>query len=137
MIKLTETVPLRDALPWFDIPTHPPFDADGLLPAIDQRHDTGEVLMLGRMNRAALTETLATGRVCHGSRSRGCTWRKGQTSVHIQRLKALRLDGERDALLPMVEPTGSACPTDRSSGFHNALGGQPPGDVSTHQEVRA
>ena len=62
-----------------------------------QRHDTGEAIMLARMNRAALTETLATGRVCRGSRSRGSLWRKGQTSGHIQRLKALRLDGERDA----------------------------------------
>ena len=56
------------------------FDADGLVPAIAQQHDTGEVLMLAWMNRDAVTETLATGRVCYFSRSRSALWRKGETS---------------------------------------------------------
>ncbi len=93
-------------------------------PASAQRHDTGEALRLAWMNRAALTETLVTGRVCRGSRSRGCLWRKGQTSGHIQRLWEWRLDGEGDALLPMVEPTGPACHTGRTRGFYNAVRGE-------------
>jgi phosphoribosyl-AMP cyclohydrolase len=126
MIKLTETFPLGGALPWIDVLTHLPFYADGLLPAIAHRHDIGEALRLAMMNQTALTETLATGRVCSGSRSRGCFWRKGETSGHIQCLKALRLDGEGDAQLPVVEPTGCACPTGRSTGFHHAVRGQRP-----------
>lgn len=101
-----------------------------MLPAIAQRHDTGAVLMLARMNRAALPKTLATGRVCCGSRSRGYLWRKGETSWTIQRLKGLQLDGGGDALLSMVEPTGSDCPTGRSRGFHNVLPGKRPEVIS-------
>lgn len=119
MIKLTETFPLGGALPWIEVLAHPPFYADGLLPAIAQRHDAGEVLMLAWMNRAALT----SGRVCYWSRSWGCLWRRGETSGHIQRIKELRFDCDVDALLPMIESTGPTCHTGRSSGFHNAVGG--------------
>ena len=60
------------------------FDADGLVPAIAQQHDTGEVLMVAWMNRAALLETLSTGRVCYFSRSRNRLWRKGERSVNTR-----------------------------------------------------
>ncbi len=60
------------------------FDANGLVPAIAQQHDTGEVLMLAWMNRDSIAETLSTGRVCYWSRSRGQLWRKGETSQQIQ-----------------------------------------------------
>src|SRR5579872_1004296 len=68
------------------------FDAAGLVPAIAQQHDTGEVLMLAWMNRDAVTETLATKRVCYFSRSRNALWRKGETSGQLQHLKELRVD---------------------------------------------
>ncbi len=93
------------------------FNADGLVPAVAQQHDTGEVLMLAWMDRAALAETLATGRVCYFSRSRGALWRKGETSGHTQRLVELRLDCDGDAVLLLVEQSGAACHTGRRSCF--------------------
>ncbi len=97
------------------------FDAAGLVTAIAQQHDTGEVLMVAWMNREALAETLATGRVCYWSRSRGGLWRKGETSGQVQRLVELRLDCDGDTLLLRVEQTGVACHTGRRSCFFRAL----------------
>src|SRR5271156_859924 len=85
------------------------FDHEGLAPAIAQQHDTGEVLMLAWMNREALTESIATGRVCYWSRSRQTLWRKGESSGQAQRLVECRLDCDGDALLLLVEQTGVAC----------------------------
>ena len=97
------------------------FDAAGLVPAIAQQHDTGEVLMVAWMNPEALAETLATGRVCYWSRSRGALWRKGETSGQVQRLVELRVDCDGDTLLLRVEQTGVACHTGRRSCFFRAL----------------
>ncbi len=97
------------------------FDAAGLVAAVAQQHDTGEVLMLAWMDRAALAETLATGRVCYRSRSRGRPWRKGERSGQVQRLVELRLDCDRDAVLLLVDQTGVACHTGRRSCFHEAV----------------
>ncbi|TCZ66633.1 phosphoribosyl-AMP cyclohydrolase [Roseicella aquatilis] len=97
------------------------FDARGLVPCIAQQHDTGEVLMLAWMNRDAVEETLATGRVCYFSRSRGGLWRKGETSGQQQLLLDLRLDCDGDALLALVQQTGVACHTGRRSCFYLAL----------------
>lgn len=97
------------------------FGADGLVPAIAQQHDTGEVLMLAWMNREAVAETLATGRVCYFSRSRDRLWRKGETSGQTQTLKELRLDCDRDAILLLVDQTGVACHTGRRRCFFNAV----------------
>ncbi len=97
------------------------FDEKELVPAIAQQHDTGEVLMMAWMNRAALAETLATGRVCYWSRSRGRLWRKGETSGQVQRLVELRIDCDGDTLLLEVEQTGVACHTGRRSCFYRAL----------------
>ena len=97
------------------------FDADGLVPAIAQQHDTGETLMMAWMNRAALAETLATGRVCYWSRSRRALWRKGERSGQVQRLVELRVDCDGDTLLLRVEQTGVACHTGRRSCFYRAL----------------
>jgi phosphoribosyl-AMP cyclohydrolase len=91
------------------------------LPAIAQQHDTGEVLMLAWMNRASLEETLATGRVCYWSRSRGALWRKGETSGQVQRLVELRLDCDGDAVLLLVDQHGVACHTGRRSCFFRAV----------------
>jgi phosphoribosyl-AMP cyclohydrolase len=80
MIKRTETMPIGSSLPWPEVMEQLPFNADGLLPAIAQQYDTGEVLMLAWMSRTALLETLNTGQVCYWSRSRMQLWRKGETS---------------------------------------------------------
>ncbi|MCI0429478.1 MAG: phosphoribosyl-AMP cyclohydrolase [Rhodospirillales bacterium] len=97
------------------------FDADGLVPVIAQRHDTGDVLMLAYMNREALEETLATGRVCYWSRSRRRLWRKGETSGHAQRLVELTVDCDGDTLLLKVEQVGPACHTGAPSCFFRKL----------------
>ena len=85
------------------------FTADGLIPAIAQQFDTGEVLMMAWMNKDSLTKTLATGRVCYWSRSRRAFWRKGDTSGHIQKLVELRYDCDADTILVLVDQTGAAC----------------------------
>ena len=95
-----------------DIPPLPEtlqFTADGLIPAIAQQFDTGEVLMMAWMNRNSLAETLATGRICYWSRSRGSLWRKGETSGHIQKLIELRYDCDADTILVLVDQSGAAC----------------------------
>ncbi|PRY65609.1 phosphoribosyl-AMP cyclohydrolase [Vreelandella songnenensis] len=97
------------------------FNADGLLPAIAQQHDTKEVLMMAWMNREALEETLTTQRVCYYSRSRKKLWRKGESSGQQQHLKAAALDCDGDTLLLQVEQTGPACHTGRRSCFYLSL----------------
>jgi len=96
------------------------FGPDGLVPAIAQQHDTGEVLMLAWMNRDAVRATLEEGRACYWSRSRQALWRKGETSGQVQRLIDLRLDCDGDALLLLVDQKGVACHTGRRSCFFNA-----------------
>jgi len=100
-----------------------PYDAAGLIPAIAQRHDTGEVVMFAWMNRAALDETLATGRVCYYSRSRGRLWRKGEESGNEQQLREMRIDCDGDVLLLSVEQLGPACHTGRRSCFYLKVDG--------------
>lgn len=97
------------------------FDAQGLVPAIAQQHDSGEVLMMAWMNRDAVVETLATGRVCYWSRSRGALWRKGESSGQVQRLVELLVDCDGDTLLLRVDQTGVACHTGRRSCFFRAV----------------
>ncbi|WP_119418970.1 phosphoribosyl-AMP cyclohydrolase [Desertibaculum subflavum] len=97
------------------------FDPTGLVPAIAQQHDTGEVLMMAWMTRDALAETLRTGRVCYWSRSRGALWRKGETSGQVQRLVDLRVDCDGDTLLLLVDQEGVACHTGRRNCFFQAL----------------
>lgn len=96
------------------------FDDNGLVPAIAQQHDTGEVLMVAWMNRDAVEETLRTGQVCYWSRSRAALWRKGETSGQTQRLVELRLDCDGDTVLALVDQTGVACHTGRRSCFYRA-----------------
>ncbi|WBL18365.1 MULTISPECIES: phosphoribosyl-AMP cyclohydrolase [Citricoccus] len=83
----------------------------GLIAAIAQQHDTGEVLMLGWMDDEALRRTLATGRATYYSRSRQEYWRKGDTSGHIQEVLSVSLDCDGDALLVQVNQHGPACHT--------------------------
>ena len=87
------------------------FTDDGLVPAIAQQYDSGEVLMLAWMNREALERTLATGEATYFSRSRQSLWVKGETSGHRQRVRAVRLDCDGDTVLLSVEQAGSACHT--------------------------
>jgi phosphoribosyl-AMP cyclohydrolase len=96
------------------------FDANGLVPAIAQQHDTGEVLMMAWMSRESIIETLATSRVCYWSRSRNALWRKGETSGQAQDLVELRLDCDGDTILLLVNQTGVACHTGRRSCFYRA-----------------
>ncbi len=96
------------------------FDGAGLVPAIAQQADTGEVLMMAWMNRDAVIETVTTGRVCYWSRSRGALWRKGESSGQSQHLKELRIDCDGDTLLVLVEQEGVACHTGRRSCFYRA-----------------
>jgi phosphoribosyl-AMP cyclohydrolase len=96
------------------------FDVNGLVAAIAQQHDTGEVLMMAWMNAEAVRETLATGRVCYFSRSRGKLWRKGESSGQTQHLKELRVDCDGDTLLLLVQQDGVACHTGRRNCFFRA-----------------
>ena len=86
-------------------------DAQGLVPAVVQQHDTGEVLMLGWMDDEALHRTLTTGRTTFWSRSRSEYWVKGETSGHRQWVKEVRLDCDGDTLLVRVDQEGAACHT--------------------------
>lgn len=97
------------------------FDDRGLIPAIAQAHDTGEVLMFAWMNAQSLAETIATGRAVYWSRSRQELWRKGDTSGHVQKVVELRYDCDGDVVLLRVEQTGPACHTGARSCFFNRI----------------
>ena len=86
-------------------------DRDGLLPAIIQDDESGEVLMLAWMDREAVRRTLTSGRVTFWSRSRQEYWRKGDTSGHRQYVRSVAIDCDGDALLVRVEQVGAACHT--------------------------
>ena len=98
------------------------FDGDGLVAAIAQQHDTGEVLMMAWMNRAAVEETLRTGQVCYYSRSRKRLWRKGETSGQTQRLAEFLVDCDGDTVLLKVDQRGVACHTGHRACFFRSLG---------------
>jgi phosphoribosyl-ATP pyrophosphohydrolase/phosphoribosyl-AMP cyclohydrolase len=95
------------------------FDENGLVPCVVQDSRTGEVLTLAYMNEEALRRTRETGEMWFWSRSRGELWHKGETSGNVQRVKALRVDCDADAVLALVEPTGPACHTGERTCFHN------------------
>lgn len=97
------------------------WDRDGLLPVIAQEAATGDVLMVAWMNREALTRTAELGEAVYWSRSRGRLWHKGEESGHIQKVREMRLDCDRDVLLLKVDQLGHdptiACHTGRHSCF--------------------
>lgn len=97
------------------------YDERGLVPAIAQQAETGEVLMMAWMNAEAVARTLQTGRVTYWSRSRQAFWVKGETSGHVQDLVELRVDCDRDCLLVIVRQAGPACHTKRRSCFFTAV----------------
>ncbi|WP_415140263.1 phosphoribosyl-AMP cyclohydrolase [Nocardioides sp.] len=96
-------------------------DPQGLVPAVVQQHDTGEVLMLGYMDDEALARTLSTGRATYWSRSRGEYWVKGETSGHRQQVMEVRLDCDGDTLLVKVDQEGPACHTGDHTCFDAGL----------------
>jgi phosphoribosyl-AMP cyclohydrolase len=98
------------------------WNADGLVPAIAQDADTGEILMMAWMNRESLRLTAEEGQAVYWSRSRNKLWRKGETSGHQQQVKAIRLDCDEDVILLKVEQKGGiACHTGRRSCFYRTL----------------
>jgi phosphoribosyl-AMP cyclohydrolase len=96
-------------------------NTDGLLPAIAQQYDSGEVLMLGWMDAEALHRTLTTGRCTYWSRSRGEYWVKGDTSGHVQHVKSVALDCDGDTILVKVDQVGPACHTGTRTCFDEDL----------------
>ncbi len=97
------------------------FDDDGLIPTVVQDRSSGRVLMVAYMNRDSLTRTRSTGFTHFWSRSRKALWKKGETSGHTQRVAALRVDCDGDALLVEVDQTGPACHTGEESCFFRRL----------------
>jgi phosphoribosyl-ATP pyrophosphohydrolase/phosphoribosyl-AMP cyclohydrolase len=97
------------------------YDAAGLVTAVAQDAETGEVLMVAHMTREALARTLATGQAWYWSRSRGQLWRKGETSGHTQRVLEVRGDCDGDAILLKVEQRGAACHTGHRSCFFRTV----------------
>ena len=97
------------------------FNTEGLIPAIAQQHDTGEVLMMAWMNRQAIEISLQENRAVYWSRSRKKLWRKGETSGQIQYLNEIRWDCDSDTLLLQVDQNGVACHTGQRSCFFNAM----------------
>ena len=97
------------------------FDAQGLLPAVVQEADTGELLMVAWMDRAAVEATLASGLTHFWSRSRGKPWRKGETSGHVQHVQSVYADCDGDTLLVQVHQEGAACHTGQRTCFFTAL----------------
>jgi len=93
------------------------YNEAGLIPAIAQDAETGEVLMMAWMNAEAVVETLESGHVTYWSRSRQQFWKKGETSGHLQHLVSLQFDCDRDCILMQVHQVGPACHTNRRSCF--------------------
>jgi phosphoribosyl-AMP cyclohydrolase len=108
------------------------FGTDGLVPAIAQQHDSGEVLMMAWMDRDAVRATLAEGRAVYYSRSRKGLWRKGEESGQVQTLVEFRWDCDSDCVLLQVDQTGVACHTGRRNCFFQAVRN---GKIETIAEV--
>ena len=97
------------------------FDERGLIPAVVQDYENGEVLMLAYMNRESLKRTVESGLTCFWSRSRQEFWIKGKTSGNTQIVKEIRVDCDEDTLLVKVEQNGCACHTGKRSCFYRAI----------------
>jgi phosphoribosyl-ATP pyrophosphohydrolase/phosphoribosyl-AMP cyclohydrolase len=97
------------------------FDANGVVTAVAQDANTGEVVMGAHLNRVALRRTLESGQAWYWSRSRGRLWRKGEASGHTQRVTAAEADCDGDAVLLRVEPAGPACHTGHRSCFYRRV----------------
>jgi phosphoribosyl-AMP cyclohydrolase len=107
-----ETVPLEEIR----------FDDSGLVPAVVQDADNGDVLMVAYMNAESLERTLEEGRTVFWSRSRRELWRKGDTSGNVQHVESIRVDCDADTLLVRVHQTGAACHTGNRTCFYREVG---------------
>ncbi|KZN15288.1 phosphoribosyl-AMP cyclohydrolase [Marinomonas sp. TW1] len=116
-LKAYENLAKGEQLPLDTILANLKTDDAGLIAAIAQQHDTGEVLMLAYMNEKSIRETLETGQVCYWSRSRQTYWRKGESSGHRQTLVSMSFDCDGDCILLQVEQKGAACHTNRRDCF--------------------
>ena len=105
------------SLKWEDLK----LNSDGMVPVIAQDYRTGEVLMLAYMNKEAFEKTITTGKMTYYSRSRGELWLKGMTSGHIQYVKSLTIDCDKDTLLAKVSQVGAACHTGNTTCFFQEL----------------
>ena len=103
------------------VPDDLKYDDKGLIPAIIQDHKTNEILMVAYMNAASLKKTIESGLTWYWSRSRQTFWQKGATSGHIQRVKDILYDCDKDALLVKVDQTGPACHTGEQSCFFRSF----------------
>lgn len=112
------------------------FDRDGLIPAVVQEAETGELLMVAWMNREALEKTLETRQTHFWSRSRQALWRKGATSGHRQEVEAVYADCDGDTLLVLVRQDGVACHTGRRTCFFRRVDAPPPGGGASGEDVR-
>ncbi len=110
------------------------FNEKGLIPAIAQDADTGEVLMLGYMNEEALRRTLSSGEVWFYSRSRQELWHKGETSGNRIEVRSVWKDCDGDTILVKAQPTGPVCHTGNKTCFFEQLTGQDL-EASHHEEV--
>ncbi|OYR61291.1 phosphoribosyl-AMP cyclohydrolase [Halorubrum ezzemoulense] len=104
------------------------FAEDGLVPAVAQDADSGEVLMLAYVSPEALARTRETGEAHYYSRSREEIWHKGDTSGHTQSVREVRVDCDADALLYLVDQAGGACHTGHRSCFHRTVDGENVGE---------
>jgi phosphoribosyl-AMP cyclohydrolase len=102
------------------------FDSNGLIPAIIQDHATGQVLMFAFMNKVSVEKTAETGLCHYWSRSRQKLWLKGESSGHVQRVKSIRTDCDKDVLLIRVEQTGAACHDGYESCFYREFDAEKP-----------
>ncbi|WP_417508512.1 phosphoribosyl-AMP cyclohydrolase [Methylophaga sp.] len=121
MIETLENLPTGSSLALQEVIDNLPWNAQGLINAVTQQYDSGELLMVAWMNKEALLETVASKRACYWSRSRQCLWRKGETSGHTQEVKSIFLDCDGDAVLLKVDQKGAACHTGRKSCFYNQI----------------
>jgi phosphoribosyl-AMP cyclohydrolase len=121
---MTYPPPLSGSAQDETVELRPKFDAEGLIAAIAQDADSGDVLMLAWMNAEALQQTIDTGRAVYWSRSRKELWRKGDTSGHEQQVVEIRVDCDQDAVLLKVRQTGAACHTGRRSCFYRIATGE-------------
>lgn len=97
------------------------YNEAGLIPAIAQDSESGEVLMMAWMNAEAVAKTLETKRVTYWSRSRQSFWIKGETSGHTQELVDFRYDCDQDCILVLIKQVGAACHTNRRTCFYTAV----------------
>ncbi len=118
LLETLESAPTGTATALEEVLAALKYNEQGLVPAVAQDHETREVLMLAWMDRSAIERTLADGFATYFSRSRQSYWRKGESSGHVQRLRAMHFDCDGDTVLLTVEQTGAACHTNRANCFY-------------------